>query len=100
MSASIQSVSGRFPLRASSCRLQPGDEFGELAGQFDAVAADVVEGQRGAQPGLGVVGHRHPGQDAVDPEPPGVVQDVIKPVRLAVLLRRSPSGYSTRAPSR
>ena len=65
--------------------LESGDEFGEPTGQFDSVAGDVVERQRGVQPRLGVIRHRHSGQDAVDPELPGVVQDVFESVWLAVL---------------
>ena len=78
--------------------LQPADEFGELAGQFDAVAADVVEGQRGVDPGVRVVGHRDAGQHPVDAETPGVV-DEVDVIRPTVLLDRSPTGCSPAGPS-
>ena len=56
--------------------LQAGAELGKPPGQFDAVAADIVERQGGVDPGLRVVGQRHPGQNPVEPEPPGVVDEV------------------------
>ncbi len=59
-------------------------------GQFDAVAADVVQRQRGADPGVRIVGHRDPGQDAIEAEPPGVV-DEVDVVGLAVVLVEPPA---------
>ena len=53
---------------------QPVDVLGEPAGQLDPVAADVVERQRGAEPGLRVVGQRDAGEHAVEAEPPGVLE--------------------------
>ena len=69
-----------------------------LPGQFDAVAADVVERQCGVEPGVRVVGHRHPGQHPVDAETPSVL-DEVDAERLSVLAGRNPSGCSLRAPS-
>ena len=69
--------------------LQPVDEFGELAGQLDPIAADIVEGQRGVDPGVRVVGHRDAGQHPVDAEPPGVV-DEVDPEGPTVLLVEAP----------
>ncbi len=94
VSASSHSVNGRAPVSESADVLEPADEFGELAGQFDAVAADVVERQRVVDPGVRVVGHRDAGQDAVDTETPGVVHevDVVRPRDAA---GRSPTGCST-----
>ena len=65
------------------CARQPADhrpeanhQFGEPAGQFDAVAADVVQRQGLVDPGLRVVGECHTGQDPVHSELPGVVHEV------------------------
>lgn len=93
----MPSVQSRQPLtqRAGAAErldhpVQPVAELGEPAGQFDAVAADVVQRQRGLEPVLRVVGQRHPGQDAVQAKPPGVV-DEVDAVGLAVLLIESPA---------
>ena len=56
--------------------LQTCAELRQPTGQFDAVAADVVERQGGLDPGLRVIRQCHPGQDPVQPEPPGVVDEV------------------------
>ena len=56
--------------------MQALDVLGEPSGQLDAVAADIVEGKSGAEPGMRVVGHRHPRQHPVDAEAPGVLQEV------------------------
>ncbi len=64
-------------------------EVGEPPGQLDPVAADVVERQRGAQPGPRIVGHGDPGQHPVDTESPGVVQE-FDAVGCAVRLVESP----------
>ncbi len=77
---------------------EPADEFGELPGQLDFVAADVVERQRVVDPGVRVVGHRDAGQDAVDTETP-CVMDEVDVVRLADVPGRSPTGCSPAAPS-
>ena len=69
--------------------LEPVDEFGQPARQLDPVAAHVVERKGGVDPGLRVVGERHPGQDAVQPEPPGVV-DEAQSVGRSVLLVEAP----------
>ena len=78
--------------------LQPVDVLGELAGQLDAIAADVVERQRGVDPGVRVVGHRDAGQHPVDAETPGVV-DEVDAVRLAMVLVEAPADVGLRAPS-
>ena len=70
-------------------RLEPADEFGELAGQFDAVAADVVQRQGVADPGVRVIGHRDAGQYPVDTETPRVVHEV-NVIRPAMLLIEAP----------
>ncbi len=70
--------------------LQPVDVLGELAGEFDAVAADVVERQGGVDPGVRVVGHRHSREDAVDAETPCVL-DEVDAVRLAVVAVEAPA---------
>ena len=63
---------------------QPVDVLGEPAGQLDPVAADVVERECGAEPGLGVVGQRDAGEHPVEAEPPGVLE-VADAERLPVL---------------
>jgi len=70
--------------------LQSVDVFGELACELDAVAADVVERQRRADPRVRVVRKRHTGQHAIDAETPSVV-DEVDAERLAVLLVESPA---------
>ena len=75
--------------------LQPVEELGEPAGQLDAGRPDVVERQGGADParavGLRVVGHRHPGEDPVEAEAPGVLDVAVEPVRRPVLLVVGPT---------
>ena len=70
--------------------LQPVDELGELTGQLDPVAADVVERQRRPDPRVCVVGHGDAGEYAVDAETPCVVHEV-DAVGLAVLLVETPA---------
>ena len=88
-SAVSQSLSGRAPESDSTVAVQPFDVLGEAAGQLDAVAADVVEGKCGVEPGVRVVGHRDTGQHAVDAESPGVLQEV-DAVRVAVRAVETP----------
>ncbi len=52
------------------------DVFGQSAGEFDAVTADVVERECGVQPRMRVVGHRHARQYPVDAETPSVLEEV------------------------
>ena len=70
--------------------LEPVDVFGESARQFDAIAADVVERQCGVDPGVRVVGHRHPREDAVDAETPSVL-DEVDAERLPMLAVETPA---------
>ena len=78
--------------------LQPVDVLGELAGEFDAVAADVVERQGGVDPGVRVVGHRHSGEDAVDAETPCVL-DEVDAERLAMLAVEAPADVGLAHPA-
>ena len=48
-------------------------QLGQPAGEVDARGADVVERKRGADPALCIVGHGHPREHAVEPEPPRVL---------------------------
>ena len=98
VSAVSQSRSGRAPVERVDRPLQPVDELGELPGEFDAIAADVVERQRRVDPGVRVVGHRDAGQHAVDAETPSVVHEV-DAVGLAVLLVETPADVRPGAPS-
>ena len=70
--------------------LQPVDVLGQPARELDAVAADVVERQRGLDPGARVVGHRHPREHAVDAETPCVL-DEVDAVGLAVVAVEAPA---------
>ena len=88
-SADSQSPSGPDAGQCVDDVLQSADVLGEPAGQFDAVAADVVQRQGGVDPGVRIVGHRHPGQHPVETETPSVVHEV-DAERLAVLLVESP----------
>ena len=88
-SAASHSLSGRAPESDSTRRVQSFDVLGEPAGQLDAVAADVVEGKGGVEPGVRVVGHRDARQHPVDAEPPGVLQEV-DAVRVAVRAVETP----------
>src|SRR3954468_24752874 len=56
--------------------MQSVDVLGEPACKFDAVAADVVERQCGAEPGVRIVGHRDTREDAVDAESRSVLDEV------------------------
>ena len=78
--------------------LQPVDVLGEPAGQLDAVAADVVERQRRADPRVRVVGQRHASQHPVDAETPSVV-DEVDAERLAVLLVEAPADVGLAHPA-
>ena len=64
--------------------LQPVDELGHPSGEVDGVGADVVERQDGVEPPLGVVGDGDTGEDAIEAEPPGVV-DLVQPERRPVV---------------
>ena len=66
-------------------RPQPVDVLGDAAGQVDLTAADVVEREGAVEPGVGVVGERDAGQDAVEAELPGVGHHSREPELLAVL---------------
>ena len=91
-SASSHSASGRVPSSESVTHGRSrSNVFGEPAGEFDPVAADVVERQRGAQPCLRVIGHGDPGQDPVQPETPGVLHELVESVGLAVVCVESPA---------
>ena len=68
----------------------PGDQLGDPSGEVDAVAADVVERQRHVEPGPRVLAHGDAGQDPVEAELPGVVDDPREAVRLPVLLVEAP----------
>ena len=89
VSAASQSAQWLCPGEGIDRPLQPVDVFGELAGQLDAVAADVVQRQRGVDPGVRVVGHRDTGEHPVDAETPCVV-DEVDAVRPAVLPVEAP----------
>ena len=78
--------------------LQPVDVLGQLARELDAVAADVVERQRGVDPGVRVVGHRHAREDAVDAETPCVL-DEVDAVRLAVVAVEAPADVGLAHPA-
>ena len=75
---------------------QPVDELGEPAGELDPVAADVVERQRGAEPGA--ASRRTSRRRCRTRSRPKrqVFWQVAHAERLAVLLRRSPSAPRTR----
>ena len=74
------------------------DVLGQPARELDAVAADVVERQRGLDPGPRVVGHRHPGEHPVDAETPCVL-DEVDAVGLAVFAVEAPADVGSAAPS-
>ena len=63
--------------------LEPVDRLGEPAGQGDVDRGDVVQGQRRAEPEVGVVGEGDAREDAVEPEAPGVLLEGGQAVLLA-----------------
>ncbi len=65
--------------------LQPVQALAEPAGEVDAGAAHVVERQGRAEEAVGVVADRHPREDAVEAEAPGVLHVALEPERLAVV---------------
>ncbi|CFS10451.1 hypothetical protein BN1213_03750 [Mycobacterium tuberculosis] len=71
--------------------MQPFDELGQPPGQLDPIAADVIKGQRGIQPRLGILGHGHPGEDAVESEPPRVVHDGVEAIASPVRRVEAPA---------
>ena len=78
-------------VQAVGHRPHPVDVLREPAGQLDAGAADVVERQRGVEPGLGVGGHHHAGEHPVEPGAPGVLLVAGQPERVAVLAVEGPA---------
>ena len=64
---------------------EPVEALGEPAGEVDAGAADVVERQRRTEEPVGVVADRHPGEDPVEAEAPGVLHVALQAERLAVV---------------
>ena len=70
--------------------VEAGDVLRQPPGELDPVAADVVERQRRAEPGASVVGQSDPGEDPVDAELPGVVDDLLEPEGRTVLAVEAP----------
>ena len=89
-----------MPLEALDHRGEPFDVLGEPARDVDAVAADIVERQRGVDPGVRVVGHRDTCEDPVQSEPPCVLGEVVEAVRRAMLGVETPTDSGLAHPLR
>ena len=76
---------GWLPVRSSVTRCSRSRHSASRPARSMLVLPDVVERQGGAEEAVGVVADRHPGEDAVEAEAPGVLHVALEPERLAVV---------------
>ena len=92
--------SGRVPLSARRSRCSRSTYSAKRPARSMRLLPTSSSGSVGVDPGVRVVGHRDAGEDPVKAEPPGVLGEVVKAVRRAMVVVETPPNARLAHPAR